>query len=575
VFAFWFVVTMATPVLLWWLPVLGCGAGVLFALADLRYDDVAAARWAFGVHGLLCALVGWWLVRAAAEQRRVASAASVGHRVAGGLERPTDADPAPGIRWLAAGLLALVGIGCFAWYGRQVSVEQAHLRRALPAAGRVVEVRPDESVTVEVRTPSAGTRRYRIGVYDYTSPYPKGSTTPVLLDPRDPGWIRLVAEPQDVTYWQSAGTGCWLLALLCLLTGWRWRRGLRALGSGELPALGVRIRPDLRGRALIMPAFGTGPDADRPIARLAVMTLRRHDEPGWHQPDDEPDPDGPGWDHEAFGRSWRDEEPVAPLWLPPGAVPVEDAVLIGDLSDRGVAMLVTAEVTLLPTGRLRVGGLREGRQAGPAQPDQPSGWRRLAGPRHPAEPELFAGAAVQAIDGPLPELPLTVRARSQVRLAGAAMLLVAFAGYPAAVWLAGGDQFARITLALGLGRLTVAGAGRLLSGLRLEHARFEVAGLWWTHSVPWDRLHGVRRTGDRLSLAWQPDTVLDVGPFDDPGGAIGRQHRAEQLGSAMMLLRRRALLGGLPGRATSRRPNATWLVPAGFGVLVLLTLWWR
>ena len=240
VFAFWFVVTVATPVLLFWMPVLGCTAGALFALADVRYDDVTASRWAFGLHGLLCALVGLRLLRGAAEQRRIASAASTGAGCAGGFARP--AAPALGCRWP----------GCWCWPGSASSPGTA---TRCPTNGRtcggrsrpralVVEVRPDDSIiTVEVRTPSAGTGKYEIGVSDSTDPYPVHSNTPVLLDPRDPGWIRLVAEPQDVTYWQSAGAGSWLLAFLLLLHAWRWRRSLRALGSDEQPALGVRSVP--------------------------------------------------------------------------------------------------------------------------------------------------------------------------------------------------------------------------------------------------------------------------------------------------------------------------------------------
>jgi len=615
-FAFAFVVLMATPVLLWWMPVLGCLAGVTFALADVRYDNIPAAQWAFGVHGLLCALVGWRLLRGAAEQRRIAAAATDGSQVpAAAIAQPTGLPLGAG-RWLVAGVLVLAGIGFFAWYGHQTSAERAHLRRAVQVQARVVEVRPDESITVQARTPSSGTRQYRIGVYDYTAPYPLHSSTPVLLDPRDPDWIRLVAEPQDVTYWQSAGAGSWLLAACWLLFRGRWYRRLRALETGEHPALRVRIRPDHKGRALILPAAGSGFDAERPIGRLAVFAApppgaagpATGDRPagnwengGWG-PDDGPDHYEPddyepdeGWDYEtqeAFGRTWRDEDPAGVARFAPPPV-VEDAVLIGELADRGVAMLVTAEETLLPTGRLRVGRLRESRHSGPGQhdpgqqphqphqPDQrpPGGiagwWQRLRSSRTPAEPELFPGVAVQPAAGQLPDLPLTVRPRLRIRLIGAAMLLAGFVGYPAAVWVGGLSLFQHVLVAIGFGRLAVAGSARLLSRLRIDHPRFEVSGSWWAHSVPWDRLHGVRRDGERLSVAWQPDVVVEVGPFDDPDGPRGRQQRAERLGAAMLLLRQRALLGGLPSRQTSSRPSATWIVLAGYAVLALVTFWRR
>jgi hypothetical protein len=152
------------------------------------------------------------------------------------------------------------------------------------------------------------------------------------------------------------------------------------------------------------------------------------------------------------------------------------------------------------------------------------------------------------------------------------MLLVAFAGLPAAVYLGHPGLIVLGALVVGLGRLAAGGTARVLAQLRLSHHKFEVAGPWWTHSVPWDRLHGVRRDGEVLWVAWQPDMVTMAGPFDDPAGERGRQDRAEQLGAAMLLQRRRALLGGLPGRRSSSRPNATWLVLALYAALVVATI---
>lgn len=65
-FAWWFVICAATPVLLIWMPMVGCLAGVAFAAADIAYDDVASANVGFGLHGLACIVVAAWLWRAAA-----------------------------------------------------------------------------------------------------------------------------------------------------------------------------------------------------------------------------------------------------------------------------------------------------------------------------------------------------------------------------------------------------------------------------------------------------------------------------------------------------------------------------
>jgi hypothetical protein len=590
-FAFAFVVLLATLVLLWWLPLLGCLSGVAFGLIDLRYDDVTGARWAFGLYGLLCALVAVRLVRGIAEQRRIADAAAGSGRAA--------APAAPEIhgaarRRLVAGVLVLAGVGFFAWYAHEVSTERAHLRRAVQVPARIVEIHPDESVTVEVRTPSGSTREYPIDVYDYTDPYPLHSSTPVLLDPRDPDWIRLVAEPQDVTYWQSAGAGCLLLALLCLLQGWRWQRDLAALRSGEQAMLRVRIRPDDKSRALILPAVaGPDPHGDLPIGRLAVFEAA---DPGGAATEgdavtgdsenrDAENRDPGSWDYRAqedFGRAWRDEDPAGLERFAPPPGRIEDAVLIGDLRDGGVAMLVTDDAVLLPDGRLRIGRPGRRQQLPELADPRPALWLRgywqqLVGAGSGPGRELFAGSAVDpdSLRQPI-ELPVTLRPRARTRAVGALLLLAGLAGFPMAVVAGRPDRYALLILMLYCGQLTAAGAGRLLGSLRLSHQRFEITGRWRRVSVPWDRLHGVRRVGGVLSVAWQPDLVSEVGPFDDPAGERGRQERAEQVGAMMLLQRRRALLGGLPGRETSTRPSLTWLLLAGYAVIVLVTVWrWR
>jgi hypothetical protein len=303
------------------------------------------------------------------------------------------------------------------------------------------------------------------------------------------------------------------------------------------------------------------------------------DDDGW---DDE------GWDYEtqaAFGRSWRGEEPPDERFLP--AEVIEDAVLVGALHDRGIAMLVTADAVLLPTGRLRAGRLRrqETSASGAPEASRPwplALWRRLAGRRGTSadrdvstgEDELFSGVPVRLenLRQP-PDLPLTARPPGRIRVVGALMLLAGFVGYPVLVWLLRPNPVEAALMTAAFARLARAGAARLLNHLRLSHHQFEIAGTWRIHSVPWDRLHGVRRGGEMLSVAWQPDIVIDVGPFAAPGGESGRRDRAEQLGAAMLLQRRRALLGGLPGREISSRPSLTWLVLAGAAVVALLSLW--
>lgn len=70
------VLWLATPVLLLWLPPLGCLAGAGFALAVVAADEAGPAM---ATHGLACAATGLWMLAAAVRQRAVA------RRAAGGL----------------------------------------------------------------------------------------------------------------------------------------------------------------------------------------------------------------------------------------------------------------------------------------------------------------------------------------------------------------------------------------------------------------------------------------------------------------------------------------------------------
>jgi hypothetical protein len=233
-FAWCVVICLATPVLLVWLPLLGCVAGVAFALADQVFDHVTSARVGFGLHGLACAVVALWLLRSATAQQRIAADAGHGVRAA----VPT-AHGRPDTDWglgrvVAATALALLGLGLLGWYAHVLQVERGHLAAAEQVTGRVVAVdEEDSSITVEAPA-RAGPRRVTLGVLD-TWTYPRGDTIPVLLDVRDPSWARLVAEPQDATGWESAGLLALLLAVLVIARGLRARRARERLWTGGAP----------------------------------------------------------------------------------------------------------------------------------------------------------------------------------------------------------------------------------------------------------------------------------------------------------------------------------------------------
>jgi hypothetical protein len=174
-FAWWVVICVATPLLLIWLPLLGCAAGVAFALVDLAYDDVTSANIGFGLHGIACAVVAVWLLRSAAGQERVVADTSGGIRASVPFTHSC-----PDTRWnwarlVAAGILVLAGAALIGWYTHDLHTEQSHLAAAERVTGRVVAA-DDENYTIALdAAAAAGSRQVKTGVLD-PQLYPIGST---------------------------------------------------------------------------------------------------------------------------------------------------------------------------------------------------------------------------------------------------------------------------------------------------------------------------------------------------------------------------------------------------------------
>jgi hypothetical protein len=602
-FAWWVVICLATPALLIWMPLLGCAAGVAFALADLAYDDVTSAKIGFGLQGLACAVVAVWLLRSAAAQERVVAEVSAGSRAAVPSTHPLPGTDLNGSRVIATVVLVLLGAGLIGWYAHDVRTEQSHLSVAEQVNGRVVAVDARNSTITTAFDTGASSRQVTTEVLD-TMPYAQGSTTPVLLDPNDQLWSRLVAEPPDATGWESAG----LLALLlaALLTGreLHTRRARQRLWTGEHPALRVWVVPDELGDALVFPDDGgpTGVVTGAPVARLPLAW-------GHGLVDDEGEDDWDGdktgltdpehvqeaakavepwddleWDaatQASFGRVWRGEQDPdegGPFHIEP--LEPEQAVLLGSLRDRGWALLITEKDALVPSGPLRVGH--------PGIPDGPHRGHRLLsrlpfGPwRHqspdqdtPDEPSdvLLPGIPIQAMGQHRLDLPVVARTPARTRALGLLMLAAALAGAPAALLLVDLDWYERGLVIFIGGSLLLGGTGRGLQQVRLTHTHLEVAASYRIQLVPWERLHGVRRDGAILSIAWEPDMVVDVGPFDADGGIAGRPARAEQLGAVMLRQRERALAHGAAGRTIRSRPGPAWGLLAVYVALMCITLW--
>lgn len=553
-FAFWFVVCCATPVLLLWMPLLGCVAGIAFGLADVAMDDVSGAKVAFSVIGLLSAVLALRLRRDAAAQHDL-----VAPRAAAVPPPVGVVFPVRRLWWgpVVTGLLLVAAVVSFVLYRHEADVERAHLARGRVVQAPVVAVDGDDwTITVEVPSGTT-TRRVDVDVIE-VEPYPVGSTTPVVVDPTDPSWVRLVAEPADPTMWESFAYGALLLALLLLGRGWYVRRETSRVVAGPTAGFAVRVLPE-GGKAQVLPADGPA----TAIARVPVE---------WQGADGEGEPEeAEGWeaaDVDAFGRYWRGEE-EQPEWDP---LSPEPAVLIGGLHDGGVAMLLLEDGALVPRGALR--------PVTPA-PKAVALLKRLV-------PRRFRGAAdekdeLPELDElgtpvlldesvPLPELPLLAGPPSTVRLRGLLMLVAAVVGGPVAVALLAESWYERGLAAL-IGSQVLHGAlSRLVQQVRVSREELEIVGPGRRHRVPWDRLHGVRRFDDGLAVAWEPDFVADVGPFAPSDGEDTTQ-RAQHLGAVMMLLRERARAAGAPCRDVVESPGASWFAIPAYVLVLGATAW--
>ncbi|RKT55410.1 hypothetical protein [Saccharothrix australiensis] len=239
---------LATPVMLWREPVLGCALGAGFGLAEVLFEAHEGVRLAFGLHGLACALVALWLVEARRAQ----------HRVFGDIGVPTAVRrgaPArfPG-RTAAAALLLVVAGLALVKYVADASDLADHAAAAVPVTGTVVEV-AEFAVTLEL----PASRR----TFDVLSPesYAVGAAVPVLVDGQ---WAELVAEPADVTLPLTVMSLTLGMAAFLRLRDVAGRRAWhRVLGTASA-AVEVLVRADRRGRAVLHTVDG------EPFGSIAV-----------------------------------------------------------------------------------------------------------------------------------------------------------------------------------------------------------------------------------------------------------------------------------------------------------------
>ena len=466
-FAVAIVVLLATPILLWWLPLAGCWAGMVFAVLDLIFDDVSAANVAFAVHGLLCLAVAAWLVTARRRQRtivaQVAGTICLDAALTGRLRAGC---PGWGGRTLAAVVLLIGGIGGLAWYGHRADQVAEHESAAVRIDALVRSADTEGVIVVDVGQP------VRVGV---VGSYRAGQVVPVLVDGP---WIRPVAEPEDVTGWLSAGLGALGLAGLLLFREQRMRSARRRLLRGPLPAVELTAEPDDLGRAVLHDGMALVPVVASPT-RLTRPYLTGEEvdwADGW-----------PAEEGEDFGELWRgDGHKNQP----------HTVTVAGDLRDGGWVLLITDSVVLLPTAPVRK-------------------------PRHRPEARTLPGGSLPPADpSDPPELPVIVRPRRRDRVLGALSLLGFVAG-PAAVLTGLPDGWWQTLVVLWLGGvLTYDGWGRLTARVKLTRGELVIHDRMRVHHVPWQRLHGVRRDDKGLWLAWDPDIAVHVRGVADQWGAV-------------------------------------------------------
>ena len=550
---------LATPILLWTVPLAGCVTGALFSLLDVVYDTGQGIHIAFALFGSGCALMAWWLVVGRRRQTVLM------RRVAGETRVAVSPEPIAsfGPRVVLGVVLLMTAGASLLWYRHQVAGIDEHLAAAQrievpvtaldPAASQIV-VRLDASTTISIEVVSVDT-------------YHVGESVPVFADRRgDQPWVQLVAEPDDETFWLSVAVLAAVLAGIVLGRQWRARMGCRRLGRSAAPAVDLLVEPDSRGRAVLRvpEPGGRGP-------RLAIVPVV-YASPDAAQDEDAEQSERGEWsqlwtpaERAAFARSWRGEDTSGefdqpPPWQP---APPQPATVVGDLRDGGWVALITDEHMLVPTAPLRM-----------VRPRLIMPWRRDVDvsdeedrqrpgdllPGHPVGPAAAA-----------PPLPLVLRARRRDRVLGALLLLAAPTALLAVLVGLPEDWWQALAVLWTGGAVATRGWMRRSARVILQQAFLEVRAGFRRFRVPWARLHGVRQSDDRLYLAGDPDFGVQVGPFDardvpqppDDDHPPSCTVTAERAAGLIMSVRERGLAAGDPGTPIRQAPsNAAYLAIA-------------
>ena len=548
-FAWAVVPLLATPILLVWMPLAGCAAGVVFGIADVIWDDVDASRWAFGTHGIACALVAVWLLRARSAQLRVMADLPV-------RQLPSTAEDSGYARilglqaWL--GVLAVVagGVVLGIYLHRQHVVDQ-HMARASMEVVTVVE---SDNDTIKVR-PDGSKTSASLDVYD-SSVYPVDSMQPAYVDRgSDPPWVTLVAEQQDETGWLSFAVGLELLAVALIGRAYVGRRRRVHLLEHGGPTLSLRVDID-------DDHVDAGTANNKRLGKFSGDRYLRST--------------GVEWDASttvAFGQAFRDERPTTEgdPWRVPPTTTGQDAVLIGDIASRSWVAVVTANEVILPQSPLREFATR-----GPSRPDT-SFWARFRKtPPVVDDPETgdLPGSAVTEAAETLPDLPLAVPLgkASRRELPYSLVQALAFVAAPVVCLLVQPSVFGTFALLVMGGTLAMPAWSRRQHEVVLDRRGMVLVGAVRTTTVPWARVVGVRQDGAHVLVGVEPDSmqILWVRPSAalDP---LSAEAAAKQLARIVVRLRTMGQAAGDPGTTESSRLDTVRGFLAVYALVATLT----
>lgn len=485
----------------WWLPTLAAAAAVLFAVLQFTYDGNTIGHSVFPLWAILHVGHLIYLRRARASQQRLAARSAL--PIPADWQRPLEAGSMPLLHWVRMGGVVIGLLGALVTGSLYLSADRSDaelMRDATVLEATVESIDPNDIFYITLRPERQVEELPELINLEVVEEYAVGERVPIRVNPADPDWTHLVAEPPDRTDWL-------LLGAVLLLAG--------------LGATALAVRVDVRRRLLL---------ARTPTTGLPVRILRMPGEPG-------------------VGIATVDKDLVcadAPLAVPqreeqrhiapvadgaPETFPVEWGYVVGAFHDGGVIGIVTKDVAAAGTGPLSALSDLLPFDESWSDPEDDVDFDRL-----------LARSAPVPVDDPVTPLTLPWRDRPGTwdRLKGILWLALAAA---ALVLLMTTPEAEQDLLQAGIITvvvisLIVDGADSLLSSIRVDRDSVRLSSAWRHHVTPLSSVVQVRRAGDVVLLVDDADATSTTQHAEDPGEdegiiAIGAGEDAAALASAL------------------------------------------